>query len=125
MRIEVRKGPFSPTRDDIEPLGEVVWRNDGDQMDLPAAILTTLGQPFEPGTWYSIDEFKSLVEGMIPKQGQEEVSSAVAASQAGVESDWTATISVGQSEAALMVGRSVLEFALRQPESNLLWVRVD
>ena len=122
MHILVRGGSYDPDAN-IEPTGEYVWEGGNDE--LPAAVLVTMSDEFEPGTWYKITKFASLVTAMKPVSGEEEVLSAVIAEQAGVTEPWKAAIEVGQSKAALMICKSVVAHVARAVAATDAWVRVD
>lgn len=122
MQIIVRGGAFDAERD-IEPNGPVLWSGGDDE--LPAAVLAAMTTHFQPGTWYEIEEFEKVVGGMALIEGELEVTGAVTAEQLGVTNRWTAAIEVGQSKAALMICRSVLNHAKRLQPDRSNWIRVD
>lgn len=122
MRITVRKGHFEPDTD-LQPSGDEVWTGGDEQ--LPAAILATMSADFEPGTWYKLEQFADLIASLAPVSPEQEVVSAVVAKQAGVGGQWHATIEIGQSQAALMICRSVALHASRIKAGEETWVRVD
>ena len=122
MRIIIRGGRFDPERD-LEPSGDKLWEGGDDEM--PAAALTSMSADFEPGTWYTLHDFRSLVTGMEPVDGENEVTSSVIAEQFGVAERWSAAIEIGQSRAALMICQSVLQYAQRFGTKDTVWVRID
>jgi hypothetical protein len=122
MRIIIRSGRFDVERD-LQPSGVKLWEGGDDE--LPAAAITSMSQGFEPGTWYGIDEFRRLLASMEPAEGDNEVTSSVVAEQFGVAAPWSAAIEIGQSRAALMICRSVLQHAERFSSNDTLWVRID
>lgn len=123
MRIIVRSGEFSP-QNDLQPNGAELWFGSADE--LPAAVLATMSNEFEPGTWYNITDFIRIVETMTPVPEQDEVVSTVATSQHGVVGAWEAAIEVGQSRAALMVCKSVCKHASSSNgDGGKRWIRVE
>ena len=127
MLIRVREGPYDPSSildrpEALEPIGREVWAGDID--DLTAAALNAAGVKAEPGTWYELEQFKSLVksaDGVI----SEAVFSTVVAPQPGVQRPWVATIEVDERSAALMVCRSVVDHVDCLNTSTDVWIRVE
>ncbi|RUX31898.1 hypothetical protein EOA13_02625 [Mesorhizobium sp. M7A.F.Ca.US.011.01.1.1] len=122
MRIIIRDGEFS-YENDLQPAGQELWAGGAD--DLPAAVLASMSNEFEPGTWYAMDDFVRIVGIMKPVSGQDEVLSTVLAEQHGVDGTWQAWMEIGQSQAALMVCKSVCDHAVRRRKAGLRWIRVD
>lgn len=127
MLIRVKEGPYNPLDgadhlEALEPAGRELWMAEID--DLTAAALHAAGIGAEPGTWYELEQFKTLL-GNAHAPGENDVFSAVSAPQSGVYRPWVATIEVAERSAALMVCRSVVEHVERLASLNSVWIRVE
>lgn len=127
MLIRVKEGPYNPSAgvdrpEALEPIGAELWMGEID--DLAAAALHAAGVGAEPGTWYKLGQFKSLM-AQAQDTGEHDVFSAVSAPQPGVQKPWVATIEVAERSAALMVCRSVIEHVERLASSDDVWIRVE
>ena len=122
MQIVIKTGRYIADTDSA-PDGTVLWEGGDDE--LPAAALAMISKDFAPGDWQPLSQFASLVSSMKPAEADQEVSSAVTARQAGVTAPWRVSIAVGQTRAALMLCRSLVEHAAKRSDWNGAWVRVD
>ena len=122
MQIVIKMGRYDAEMD-AAPDGPVLWEGGDDE--LPAAALAMISCDFAPGDWQPLSQFAGVIAGMNPAEAEQEVSSAVTASQAGVAAPWLASIAVGQTRAALMLCRSVVEHATTRSDWAGAWVRVD
>lgn len=106
--------------------GNEVWSGGygvaGDDDRLPAAILASAIPNFEVGRWYALAEFEELLE----QQGDDKVSSTtVDVPQMGVQGSWSATLEIGQGQAAQLVCLSVVEHVRRLSTGSEIWIRVE
>lgn len=127
MLIRVREGTYNPQgeidRDEtLEPDGRELWSGTID--DLTAAALHAADVKADPGTWYTLEQFKELLGGA--NQSEEAgVYSTVNTPQPGVNKPWIATIEVAERTAALMVCHSVVKHIDQLKKVGHVWIRVE
>lgn len=120
MLVKVRKGAIDAPEgsgDDDE-----LWS--GGHEGLSAAALATAGTSLEVGTWYDVDDFERLLV-QISGGASGEVRGAITVDQPGVDRSWSASIEVDETDAALMLCRSVVQHARLVGGNAGLWVRVE
>ncbi|KRA56249.1 hypothetical protein ASD79_17985 [Caulobacter sp. Root655] len=127
MLIKVREGIFDPQGQPdgdglLEPKGRELWAANVD--DLSAAALHAAGVLVDPGEWYRLEDFKSLVGGAA-NANEYGVFSAVSAPQPGVGKPWIATIEIAEPKAALMVCGSVIDHIEQLQLDSSIWIRVE
>jgi hypothetical protein len=122
MLIKVRRGPFNPRSGDLQPNGEELWSG-GDE-ELSAAVLNAMNEQLQVGSWYTLEDFAKLLAELQPPQ-EHEVPSAITVQQLGVSCAWSTAIQIGESRAALMICRSVVEHVRRLRAPGNVWVWVE
>jgi hypothetical protein len=128
MLIKVRDGIYNPTgtldRDDtLEPKGRELWSHVVEGVTVTALLDAKVA--IEPGSWYSLDQFKLLIEAADPSTDGG-IYSTVSTIQPGVGRAWVATMEVRELNAALMVCRSVINHVERLSiQGSEIWVRVE
>jgi hypothetical protein len=123
MLIKIRRGAFNPQSGDLEPAGDELWAG-GDE-ELSAAILNAMNNQLEPATWYKLEEFTKLLAQIRPTR-EADVPSAITVEHPGVCSPWSTAIQIGESTAALMICRSVVEYVQRLRDArDDVWVTFE